>query len=263
VGTVSEAWEAGRRAWPDVAVDLGRFTAHCAARPEAALDAHAADLYLACACTHHLPRAAEAFMRRFLDGIARALSSFRRGPDFADEVRQLLAVKLLVGHDGAAPRIADYSGHGPLEGWVRVAATRTALDLVRRGSPVVDSDDPEDRLIDRAAAEPEIALLKERYRQVFRTVFAEALRDLPKAERALLRLHHVEGLSLPELAALFRTSRTSTVRRLADAKRALLGTCVARLKARLQLDSGEVDSLLGLMWSQLDLSVARMLVDES
>ena len=48
-----------------------------------------------------------------------------------DDVKQELREKLLVA-SGALPRIADYLGEGPLTGWVRVSATRTALNLLRR-----------------------------------------------------------------------------------------------------------------------------------
>ena len=64
-----------------------------------------------------------------------ALTRLGREPMFVDEVRQVLRTKLLVG-DGAPPKIADYSGRGPLDGWVRAAAVRAAIDLKRREKEV-------------------------------------------------------------------------------------------------------------------------------
>jgi hypothetical protein len=44
----------------------------------------------------------------------------------ADELRQTLRVRLLA---GPSPKIASYKGSGPLSGWVRVVATRIALEF--------------------------------------------------------------------------------------------------------------------------------------
>ena len=43
---------------------------------------------------------------------------------FVDEVKQGLRERLLV---GPPPRIAEYSGSGPLGGWLRVVSVRLAI----------------------------------------------------------------------------------------------------------------------------------------
>src|SRR5262249_26812555 len=126
---------AAQRAWPEVALDGARFVRHIAERlpaqvalPEALAGLHANDLYVACACADGNAAAVAIFEREYLARVVASAARVNRSPDFVDEVRQRLRERLLV---GAAPRIADYNGSGPLAGWVRVAVIRTALNLRR------------------------------------------------------------------------------------------------------------------------------------
>ncbi len=85
---------------------------------------HAADFYLALACAEGLPGAAEAFRRTVLVHVASYVGS--RAP--ADDVEQLVAMRLLVRDGDTPPRIAEYSGTGALGAFVRVVATRIVLN---------------------------------------------------------------------------------------------------------------------------------------
>src|SRR5215475_13883246 len=123
---------AAAAAWPDVALGPEAFARHLArhagADPEGYLAAvHAEDLYLACACSAHDAAAIRALEARHLARVPAALARLRATPDRADEVAQRLRERFLVG----ARAIADYSGRGPLAAWVRVAAVRTLLSMLR------------------------------------------------------------------------------------------------------------------------------------
>src|SRR5438876_233997 len=131
---LSELYEVGRSAWPDLSLDRATFERFLEERvalgvaPEKTR-AQAADLYLACACAHGAAGAVERFDRAHLAGLAAVVARVDPSPAFTDEVRQRLRTKLFVAEAGAIPKIAEYTGRGPLLSWVRVAALRTALNL--------------------------------------------------------------------------------------------------------------------------------------
>jgi RNA polymerase sigma-70 factor (ECF subfamily) len=262
------AWaERGRAAWPELAVDDGRFAEFVAARlagedgvemgvGDGVEDLHVEDLYLACACLDGLPRALAAFDACHLGTVARQLARIDRSPWFADEVRQRLRERLLVGDADEPARLMGYSGRGPLGVWVKVAAVRLALNLRRnqREVPLLRGDEP------IVAADAELLLLRQRFRADFTAAFTLAVGTLTGGQRQLLRLHFLDGVSLGELAALERVDKSTLSRRLQAAREALLRDTERHLCARLRLDDAEVRSLIGLMRSQFgDLSVARLL----
>lgn len=239
--------------WPGVAVPRATLEAWRAARPSAD-EAFAADHHIACACLARVPGAAEAFTRRYLASVERYLGSLARSPDRVDEVRQRLAVRLLVGEDARGPRLADYAGQGSLEGWVRIAAVRIALQLDRRERPPAPGDAP---LAD--AHDGELSLLRRRYRPHFKRALEAALTALDPAHRLLLRLHYVEGMTTAAMAALQRTSRATLVRRITDARDALRAAVATELGRTLKLTSHEQVELMTAVRSVLDVSVVRLL----
>jgi RNA polymerase sigma-70 factor (ECF subfamily) len=254
---------AGRTAWPDVEIDRSALQAYLEARPDADV-AHANDLYLAAACLARDPRALHAFERSYIATFQ--LGSLARRPDVqVDEVRQLLAIKLLVADAGQPPALARYHGRGPLAGWVRVAATRIALDAVRRAprdQPASDEGDVQ-RLAEATSVELDGALLalRERYVVEFRAALQHALGELAAHHRALLRLHYLERMTTGALAKLYQTSRNTLVRRIADARTALFEATIANLTTRVGLPPDQYETLLRLVRSQIDVSIERLLVE--
>ncbi len=113
-------------------------------------------------------------------------------------MRQVLRERFFVWVDGAAPRIAQYTGRGALGPWVKVAAVRVALRLAERQESLAPG------LESRLGPDPELDYLRVRYRAAFSNALSEALGALGVEERNLLRLHFVEGLTIDGLAPLFR-----------------------------------------------------------
>jgi RNA polymerase sigma-70 factor (ECF subfamily) len=222
---------------------------------------HAADLYLARACAASDPAALKALDASFLSAVNRYVSSVDPSAAFADEVRQNLRHELLVTEAGRPPRIADYSGRGPLAGWLRVVAVRRALNLRRgrAGGPQASEDDAIE--IASGAPDPELDYLKALYRQEFREAFVAALAELGPEERNALRLHHLDGLTLDESAVVCRVSRATVARWLANARQQVLRRTQRLLRERLRIDDSTLESVLGLVQSQLDLSIGRYLGD--
>jgi RNA polymerase sigma-70 factor len=255
-----ELWAASRAAWPGVEIGAEDFQRYVIERLPAPIDVAAleqlniTDLYLASACVLGAPGALAAFDRAFLVHVARFVARLDGNHAVAEEVRQTLRERLFVGTPETPARLVGYQGRGPLLGWVRVAAVRCALDLLRDrdGRAEVELDD---RLADRMAGDIEDDLIKAQYQGEFEESVAEALRRLPMRERNLLRLHFCGKVSTHKLATMFGVDQSTVVRWLAAARTAVRDEARALLLERLKLSPAEVDSLSELLVSRLALSL--------
>jgi RNA polymerase sigma-70 factor, ECF subfamily len=246
-----------------VHVDEQVFTRYLAARlpaeasPDQLAALHADDLYLACACATGVPGALEAFDRRFLgNDLDRALSRISTAGPVVEEVRQQLRVKLFVGERGRPGKITDYTGRGPLGGWVRVAAVRTALNLVTRQGPDTPATEEGEPLL--GVADPETEYLKTQHRAEFEQAFRLALTTLSIEQRQLLRLHYVDGLTLAQIGRLRQVHESTISRRLLAARDQLLGETRRALSTQLHLGQAEVDSLMGRVMSRADVTLSTL-----
>jgi RNA polymerase sigma-70 factor (ECF subfamily) len=258
---LTRALEEGRREYPEVALAPPAFAREIALRvagddpPSAAIASlHAADLYLACACASGDARAARAFDDRFLSLVPAFLTRIAPSTAFADEQRQDLRVHLLVGDDRRAPPIAQYSGRGPLKAWLRVTAVRAALRSLRAPN---ESDEELDQLI--GDGNPELALLRGQARTAFHAAFRAALAALAPEERSVLKLYVLDGLSIDELSGLLGVHRATAARRVAAVRQSLCERIVEELRARLGMSGPELQSLLGAVRSQIDVSLQGLL----
>ena len=247
-----------RAARPELAVPAGFAARLAEVAAESSGQVHAGDLLLASACAAGDAAALAAFEREIMRDVPHFVARFRAGAPFADEVAQVVRDKLLVAGAGAAPRIAEYAGRGPLRAWVRVAATRVALDLLReRGAaPARELDD---ELAVDPGASPELEVLKARYREHFQAALEAALQALSPKQRTLLRMHHVDGFSLDRLATMQRVHRATIARWLADARDEIVTRTHEGLRESVAVGDSEFDSVVALVRSQLHVSVTRLL----
>ncbi|WNG14894.1 sigma-70 family RNA polymerase sigma factor [Cystobacter fuscus] len=256
---------AGEGAWPTVKLAPGSFLRHLARHlpppgaPEDALrQLHAADLYLACACAEGEPQALLAFEQHVLRKVPARLGSLPAAT--RDEVLQMLRQRLLLGVGGAPPRIADYAGRGPLSAWVRIVAARLVGAMSNQsGRQELFSEPPEalEQLL--APDNPEREVLRADSSEAFSLALRAALAALPERERALLRMHHLHGLTMDRLATMYGESRSSIARHVAQARERLLRLTRHELAARLKLEGRELESLLGLVRSRLDLNLGGLM----
>src|SRR5690242_5502095 len=261
----------GRAAWPDLQIsarDLVEFVARQLTPDlaEAALDGlRPADLYLACACSKGMNNAIVAFDRDYMREVDIALARMRIGPPRLNDVKQLVRQRLFVGGGTAgaptsAGKIGEYGGRGDLRRWVRSVAVRTCLNDLRKGKREVLVDD--DQLIAQhaiAADDPEVEYMKRTYASEFKAAFADALGQLGPREQTLLRYHHVDGLNIDEIGAIYRVHRVTAFRWLEKAKEQLVRSTLELLRSKLKLDAGELDSVLRMIRSQIHLSLIRHL----
>jgi RNA polymerase sigma-70 factor (ECF subfamily) len=261
----------GRAAFPTFALDAKDLVAFVARQitpdlADGALDGlRPADLYLACACARGVTGAIAAFDRDYMKEVDIALARMRIGPPRLADVKQLVRQRLFVGGGTAgAPtspgKISEYGGRGDLRRWVRSVAVRTCLNDLRKGKREVLVDD--DHLIAQhaiSADDPEVEYMKRTYSNEFRAAFAEALGKLDARDQTLLRYHHVDGLNIDEIGAIYRVHRVTAFRWLEKAKEHLVKTTLELLRARLKLPANELDSVLRMIRSQIHLSLVRHL----
>jgi RNA polymerase sigma-70 factor (ECF subfamily) len=256
---------AARAAWPEIELDSQAFAAHIADRARGRPDAaetirtlHAADLFLACACSSGSASALAAFERVHLSRVPGLIRRIDRSDAFADDVTQTLRETLLVPMQSHGARIAEYSGRGPLTSWIRVIAVRTALHLrheQRRGS--ASNDEKESQ---RAGpVDPELDYLKLRYRSAYERAFELALSALPDRDALLLKLHYLDGLSIDRIGALYGIHRSTVARWRSNVRRVVLESTRKHLRAQLALTDSEFDSLVALVRSQLAVNIRAAL----
>jgi RNA polymerase sigma-70 factor (ECF subfamily) len=219
----------------------------------------AGDLYLAYACSLGDPAAIGAFETGYLREVDHAAAKLRVSPAVADEARQVVRDLLFVGREDRPPAIASYAGKGDLRGWTRVVAMRELLKLRARDAKEVPIGD--DALLDALspADDPELEILRAQYREVFARCFRDALARLPAKDRALLRHLLIDGFSLDVIGTMYSVHRATAARWVASARQDLLDGTKAQLAKELALSSDEVDSVIRVVRSRLDLSVERLL----
>ena len=250
-------FESGRAAHPSIALPLDTFVGALrghARKVESAVTLlepeHAGDFYLAVACAADAPGAVEIFRSTVLCHVGSYVGT--RAP--ADDVEQLVAIRLLVADPEAeTPRkIAEYTGRGALGAWVRVVATRIALNLRRRKEPRDDTP-----LLPLGAA-PEVDLSRLRHQGEFKRAFEHALAALDADDRLLLRLHTLERARGEDLARLLEVDRSTIMRRLARARERLLEETRAAMMSELGLSKEEFESVVRDVQSRIDLSLSRL-----
>lgn len=221
-------------------------------------DGHGADLRLAAACARGDPAALRELERRFLGEVPAYVARLDSTPAFAAEVQQRLRVKLLVSEGGAPPRIASYTGRGPLGAWLRVAAIRTARDLLRgrRDRPL---DDDGAIPLGSVRRDPELEYMKKHYREDLAEAFAKTLAARSDKERNVLCLYYVEGMSSAAIGKLYGVEGATVRLWIKQYRGALLDEMRRAVGERLRLDASELESVVRLVQSQLDVSISGLL----
>ncbi|HEY1814267.1 MAG TPA: hypothetical protein VGG74_18075 [Kofleriaceae bacterium] len=257
--------EAGRAAWPAVALPLDAIATHLVARviadPGMQLeDLRDGDLYLAFALATGDPAAVRAFEDSLVPQIDVALRRLRLAGGTNDEVKQALRVELLAGPDA---KIGDYAGRGELAAWLRISATRKALKLVKRADREETLDEI---LLDHwpggggvAARDPERKHIRSTYTAELKKAIREAFAALEVRQRNLLRQHILDELTIDDLAKLYRVHRATCARWLADARADLGKQTRKRLVSALGTPGEELESLLRFLDSDIELSISRIL----
>jgi RNA polymerase sigma-70 factor (ECF subfamily) len=255
-------YERALAAWPDVArVSRAQFASELARRlGEAtvaisglhediyvAIGAHDGDALAAAAC--------EALASREVDFAA---SRLRATPTQTDDVRSELR-RLLFTKDAERPAaLSTYTGRGDLRGYLRVMAARALARRMQRDRRETELDSGVLELLD-PALDPEVAMLREHYRDAVEAAFVAALSELSPRARAVLRYHLVDGWTIDQLGARYATHRSTASRWLTAAREELRAGIRARLAAQLLISESQVDSIVALVTSRIEVSLDRLL----
>ena len=269
---VAEGLAAARRRWPEAAVTDDRFAAALATRLAAQPDPVSAlahlrvdDLFLAQWCATGDARAITAFERVHRDELAAVFGRFKKLTVTDDEMRQALRIKLFVGNAGKTPRIADYSGFGFLQNWVRVTALRSLVDLARsERAKKLEELFGDDDMLALAAHEAIYQSIDGRYtrdqiNRAIKQAFARAISALAPRQRNFLRHAHVDALTLDQIAALYGIHRATVARTLAQAREAMMTETRRELADQLGLADEQLESIVRAADSRIDLSLSRVL----
>jgi RNA polymerase sigma-70 factor (ECF subfamily) len=254
-----------RAAYPDLAFDDATFAAELARRLGAAADpdqlarVRGDCVLLAIACAGGDEDAIRRFETEFLDEVdatARRLGATR---DQLDELRSFIRRILFVSEPARPAALREYAGRGDLRSYVRVIATRELVRAINKGRREVPVD--ADSFLDKLSptSSPVAGFVRESYRADVDAAIRAALGELPEQARALLRYSVIDGWTVDRIGALFGVHRATAARRVAAA-RELLGEAIrAQLSARLAIPVDEVDSVVRLVQSRIDVSLERIL----
>ena len=262
--SAERAFEIGRDAYPAIVLSRDTFImfAHARAETWKGNPDRATDMYLACACVEKIPTAVAEFLAVFGERIPLYLGKLARNADLVAEVRQILVTRCVIGDADKLPALMAYSATGSLEGWLRATAVREALALNResdRNSGDVDAVlEAQIPWVDH-----EISLFKQIYREPVSEAFATACAQLDAEDRALLRLHYVDGVTTAKLATMFGISRATLIRRLAASRESLVEHVKAALKGASGVADQDFESVLRLVKSQIDLRLSVVLKNVS
>ncbi len=254
---------------PGVRLDAAVFTERVLAAiageadPRAALDLlHAADLYLAHAAATGDGAAIVLVDRRLcaqVDAVVRHLGESR---GFADDLESDLREHVLAPRDAAGPRIAGYAGRGPLDGWLRVTATREALRTRRKHAARAGGSDDELGELP-GVIDPELDYLKATYRDHVKAAFRAAIRTLDARQQNLLKLHYGDGVGVERLGQMYRVHCSTISRWIAAARDALYDETRNGLRTRLGIADSEFEEIMGLVRSRLDVTISLFIRADS
>lgn len=264
-GTLAQLREAALAAYPDVAVDAELFAAELARRlgaaasPEQLVHVRAGHVHIAIACVAGDPLAVRRFEDDFLGEVDATARRLRARPDQADEVRSHMCRVLFVSEPGRPAALCEFSGRGDLRSYLRVIATREIVRVINKGRREVGITD--DAFLDKLSptSDPQLRYLREHYRPQVDAAMRAALTALPDEPRALLRYSVVDGWSIDRIGALYGIHRATAARRIAAAREELGGAIRTELAARLAISLGEVDSIVRLVQSRIEVSIERLL----
>ena len=259
---IAQAHAQAREAWADVTVEPARFAAEVKRRLPDITAAElpsicTRDVYLAIACLDGDSAAAAHLEREYFVEADIAARKLRGSDDQAAELRGHLRKVLFTADGDRKAGLAEYTGRGDLRGYLKVTATRELIRVINKGR----KEQPIEPMLDRFQIErvPELSLLRDKHGPAIAAAMRAALEKLPERDRALLRYTLVDDWTVDQLGELYGVHR-ATAARWAAAARDKLGELIRdEIAKRLAIDTSEVESLIALVRSRIDVSLERIL----
>ncbi len=254
-----------RAAYQAFEVDAPTFAGELARRlgttasPEQLARTRGDHVYLAIACAAGDARAIKILEADFFGEVEGCAYKLRARHDQAEEVRARLGRILLVSEPGRPAALIGFSGRGDLGSYIRVIVTRELVRLLARDRREVVID--EQSFLDRLApmSDPALSYLRETYRSDVDAALRAALASLADESRALLRYSVIDRWNVDRIGELYGVHRATAARWVAAARDELGQAIRAQLATRLAIPADEVDSVVRLVQSRVDVSLERLL----
>lgn len=229
------------------------FHAFVAARPEATyLD----DLLVAFGAAEGERSCLDVLERDFFAQLPRILGRHRLSEDDLADLSQRLRMDLVVGSGDRPKKLLAYGGTGPLGGWLRAVATRTALSDLRKTVPPTEPFDGE--IMGFATdADDTMQRLARAHAGALGDALRAAMSALPARDRNLLRMYVLDGANIDTIGRVYGVHRATVARWIGEIRVRLARDARDRMMPR--VSGSEVQSLARLCFSQLDLSLDRLL----
>jgi RNA polymerase sigma-70 factor, ECF subfamily len=189
------------------------------------------DLCLIIACERGDEKAWNELVERFTSTVRSAARSASSNEDAAEDLAQSIWAELYglrTRKDGMpASKLAYYSGRGSLAGWLRAVVGQLAVDVFRKQSRFVQTE--EDTDLDRFAREAHVTegqavvarmatpeeSLSNRFAQAdMQQALDTAVQELGAEDRLLVKLYYFENLRLREAGAVLGVHEATASRRL-------------------------------------------------
>jgi len=189
------------------------------------------DLCLIIACERGDEKAWTDLVERFTPTVRSAARSASSNEDAAEDLAQSIWAELYglrTRKDGRpASKLAYYSGRGSLAGWLRAVVAQLAVDVFRKQSKLVQTE--EDAEFDRLAqavpageGQPALAGIQNpeeavstRFAQAeMRQALSKSVQELNTEDRLLVKLYYFDNLRLREAGAVLGVHEATASRRL-------------------------------------------------
>ncbi len=240
---------------PDLDVDgLCAYVAGHGVDPATAAPDRLDDLTLSWACTQGAAAAVAAFSRDHA-ALIRTVGSRVLDPEALDDFGQRVLTHLLVSEPQIVPRIGHYGGRGPLRAFVRMVASRLAIDVRRAdGKGSMRIADLDGQILEQL--DPAEALESSEAKALLSEALARALRALRPVERRALRLRYVLGLSVARTAEALAIHEVSVSRLISRVRARVLEDVQQQLATAGGAPARDAWAALA---RSLDMSLARWL----
>jgi RNA polymerase sigma-70 factor (ECF subfamily) len=217
---------------------------------------HAADVYLAIAASRGDSNAIRIMEKTCIrDAVRSAARKTSATADQLNEVIQRTCRLMLVDEPPRVAACRNFNGSSTLRRYLTIVATRELVRIIKRAR---ESEPLEEHQLITSlvpASDPVIMMLRHRHRDDVDASFRVALGKLSDRASALLRFKLVRHWSIGQIASFYGKSIPTTHRWIAEARDELAGHVRAEVARRLNIPIVEVDSIVRLVQSQIDLSL--------
>jgi RNA polymerase sigma-70 factor, ECF subfamily len=190
------------------------------------------DLCLIIACERGDETAWTDLVERFTATVRSAARSASANEDAAEDLAQSIWAELhglRVREDGRpASKLAYYSGRGSLAGWLRAVVAQLSVDVFRKQSKLVQTEEETD--LERLARDthvtdarnfagagvqnPEQSLSNQFAQNDLQNALTQAVRELGAEDRLLVKLYYFDNLRLREAGVVLGVHEATASRRL-------------------------------------------------